>query len=248
MFTGNRITLEEDFALFVDGLRLCAAEACPQEISRLEFTLIFVMLRTLKERVAAVFARLRAGLRPRVRAEGAARSGGASKRRELPRRFGWLFRMVPGSEAYAGQLLAILDRPEMQEMLAASPYLARLLRPLCAALGLKHLPAVLTAIPARKPRQKPEQPAAPATQGNPPQGEPRQGEPRQGEPRQGEPPNGDTPTPPAAPAKKKVRPGQRWYELPPPGVPYTPPARRGPLTEWTEHGPPINLPPFPIKY
>jgi hypothetical protein len=55
----------------------------------------------------------------------------------LPRRFGWLFPMVPGDAAcYSGQLLAVLAEPEMQALLAACPQAVRVLRPLCRMLGI----------------------------------------------------------------------------------------------------------------
>lgn len=55
----------------------------------------------------------------------------------LPRRFGWLFPMVPGDAAcYSGQLRAVLAEPEMQALLMACPHALRVLRPLCRMLGI----------------------------------------------------------------------------------------------------------------
>ena len=66
----------------------------------------------------------------------------------LPKDFAWLVRLA-GSEAvcYGGQLAHLLRDPEMVALLAASPQIVRLLRPLCRALGVD--PSLL---PPRSPR------------------------------------------------------------------------------------------------
>ena len=80
----------------------------------------------------------------------------------LPRRFGWLV-IAGGYQAagYGSQLQTVLNRPEMVELLAASPQAQRMLRPLCRALAME-LPWVRGEPPKarepkpRKPRVKPE--------------------------------------------------------------------------------------------
>lgn len=56
----------------------------------------------------------------------------------LPRRFAWLLPMVPYEAAgFASQLRHTLSDPEMVALLAASPRLGAVLRPLCRMLGLE---------------------------------------------------------------------------------------------------------------
>ena len=82
----------------------------------------------------------------------------------LPRRFGWLLQAGGHQAACVGlQLRAVLNAPELVELLAASPQASRILRPLCRALAIE-LPWTVT--PAkirstttprkRKPRAQPE--------------------------------------------------------------------------------------------
>ena len=60
----------------------------------------------------------------------------------LPRRFGWLVQKGGHTAACAGlQLQAVLNTPEMAELLAASAQARRILRPICRALAVE-LPGV----------------------------------------------------------------------------------------------------------
>ena len=62
--------------------------------------------------------------------------------RTLPRRFGWLVRAGGHRAAgYGTQLQAVLDAPEMADLLAASAQARRILRPLCRALAVE-LPGI----------------------------------------------------------------------------------------------------------
>jgi hypothetical protein len=55
----------------------------------------------------------------------------------LPRDFGYVLRLVPWHAApLATQLRILLARPEMAEIIAATPRLQRVLRPLCHMLGI----------------------------------------------------------------------------------------------------------------
>ena len=55
-----------------------------------------------------------------------------------PRRFGWLVRAVSYQAAgYGAQLRAILEQPEMVELLQAAPQAARILRPVCRMLAVE---------------------------------------------------------------------------------------------------------------
>ncbi len=56
----------------------------------------------------------------------------------LPRDFGYVLRLVPWHAApLANQMRNLLAKPEMAEIIAATPRLQRLLRPLCHMLGIK---------------------------------------------------------------------------------------------------------------
>jgi len=55
-----------------------------------------------------------------------------------PGRFGWLVRAAAHHAAVHGlQLRMILERPEMVELLKASPQAARILRPVCRMLAIE---------------------------------------------------------------------------------------------------------------
>jgi hypothetical protein len=82
----------------------------------------------------------------------------------LPRRFGWLVRAGGYRAAgFGSQLQALVQTPEMAELLAAAPQAGRLLRPLCRALAVE-LPGEpektgrMETAPVRRrlPRAKPE--------------------------------------------------------------------------------------------
>ncbi len=56
----------------------------------------------------------------------------------LPRDFGYVLRLVPWHAApLAAQMRILLEKPEMAEIIAATPRLQRLLRPLCHMLGIQ---------------------------------------------------------------------------------------------------------------
>ncbi len=56
----------------------------------------------------------------------------------LPRGFGWLLPLVPCDAAcFGNHLRLLLEEPEMQALLAASPRAVRTLKPLCRMLGVE---------------------------------------------------------------------------------------------------------------
>ncbi len=56
----------------------------------------------------------------------------------LPRDFGYVLRLVPWHAApLAGRMRELLAKPEMAEIIAATPRVQRLLRPLCHMLGIQ---------------------------------------------------------------------------------------------------------------
>jgi hypothetical protein len=71
----------------------------------------------------------------------------------LPRRHGWLARLVPQAETFGTQLRYLLTDPDLATFLAEVPQAGRILLPLCRMLGVKPLPQML---PLKRPK-----PAAP---------------------------------------------------------------------------------------
>ena len=115
-------------------------------------------------RFETLYARWQAGtLRPlRIRAPrpAPADSQGPSPARprlRLPRRRGWLAATDHNLRNVAGQLAALLDRPDAAEFLHAAPQLGRVLRPICHMLGIDPPPALR--LPPRPP--SPPRPARP---------------------------------------------------------------------------------------
>ena len=71
----------------------------------------------------------------------------------LPQGRGWITRRIPEAGPSAGWLEYLLQQPHTQDFVQAAPQAARLLRPLCHALGIDQ-PAWLKLPPrARKPRK-----------------------------------------------------------------------------------------------
>ena len=91
-------------------------------------------------RIERMLTRFRAGRlwRATHRARAQGRCGHmAGRGPALPRRFGWLVRAGGHQAASFGtQLQAVLNAPEMAELLAASAQARRILRPLCRALAV----------------------------------------------------------------------------------------------------------------
>lgn len=79
----------------------------------------------------------------------------------LPTSRGWLLRMIQPTAQFTGQVEALLARPEIVELLAASPQAGRILRPLLRMLSYDPPPPILR-LPARPRRPRPLRPRAPA--------------------------------------------------------------------------------------
>ena len=81
----------------------------------------------------------------------------------LPQGRGWISRRIPEAGPSAGHLHDLLQQPQTQEFVQAAPQAARLLRPLCHALGIDQ-PAWLKLPPRpRAPRKpRPAQPRRPS--------------------------------------------------------------------------------------
>ncbi len=77
----------------------------------------------------------------------------------LPQGQGWITRRIPEAGPSAGHLHDLLQNPHTQDFVQAAPQAARLLRPLCHALGVDQ-PAWLQLPPRPRPARKPR-PAKP---------------------------------------------------------------------------------------
>jgi hypothetical protein len=119
-------------------------------------------IRFIKQRVARLAARIRDG-RYAFRTVTVPRRGTKGPRRPdpLPRKFGWLLKLVPEAVQYRGQLENLLRDPDMAALMAAAPAsLARPVRSLCHMLGLPPPDILPPPADPRPPRTKPP-PAAP---------------------------------------------------------------------------------------
>ena len=78
------------------------------------------------------------------------------QRPRLPRRFGWLIRLLPETACSRSQLSHFLSDPELAALLAAAPQLDLVLRRLCHMLGIRlpdHLASFLRNL-SRPPSQE----------------------------------------------------------------------------------------------
>ena len=121
---------------------------------------LFWRLQRTRQRLERIAADRAAGKPPRQpRPSRPGRSGPSPI--ALPRQFGWLLKeLAHHGAAWHHRLAAILDEPEAAAFLADNPSAARLVRPICHMLGLRH-PNVPP--PPRRPRKiiAPSAPAAP---------------------------------------------------------------------------------------
>ena len=156
----------ERFALILESLcRAVAAQAARERPAERLFRSVWSRLRRCASRFATLAARIRPGAPPRPSLPRTTRSTPAPKAAApqpplpqapappasapqllsplflpplpLPRSRGWLGQRVPATRSYASQLHHLLAEPEMAALLAASPGLRRMLRPLCHMLGIK---------------------------------------------------------------------------------------------------------------
>jgi hypothetical protein len=147
------------FAATLDGLcRAVAARAAAERTFAPLALLLWGWLRRVAARFAATAARVEAGrLHPPRPARPAAPRRVSPPAPRLPRGFAWVLRAVPASAGIAGQLQNFLAEPDVVDLLAAAPQLARPLRPLCRMLGIRPLP------PPHRTRPAPPPPACAAS-------------------------------------------------------------------------------------
>lgn len=154
-------------AAIIDALcRTMAADSHARGLAGPLVLLIFTRLRRLAARFATALAHDPAPERTRP-----ARPHNPAPKQAtiLPRNFGWLRRILPGTAAAASQLNALLADPEMTALIAAHPTTGRALRPLCHLLGIRrpqalHLPKrAAPAAPDPRPAPKPKRAKHPKT-------------------------------------------------------------------------------------
>ncbi len=142
MSTSTPVSATSRFSLVIDALHsVVAAQFRSATMTVAMIVLICGHLRRVERRVLALVAAIRAGtLRVghgcggRRGPRGAAAAAGPT----LPRGYAWLVVAVPYKvAALAGQLRVVLQDPEMVALIAASPRLVLLLRPLCRMLALE---------------------------------------------------------------------------------------------------------------
>jgi hypothetical protein len=145
------VTLSERLTAIVGGLLISVGNRARLDgVLRAIVMLVAGRIMRARNEVLSLIARIEAGtLReapvrrvpatPRTMDEAARQrlTEAAAKWAKVPRRFGWLIRLV-GYEAagYASQLSHWLQDEEMKRHLAATPRLGRALRPLCRMLGM----------------------------------------------------------------------------------------------------------------
>ncbi|OYW12049.1 MAG: hypothetical protein B7Z59_02605 [Acidiphilium sp. 37-67-22] len=156
------------FVGFIAALCACvAAEGMRCRRGGPVTVLAWSRLRRLCARFESLAARPPAPPRHRARTPRSARGDARSPlprgdaRSPLPRAFGWLRQTFPAAAALAPQLRALLDAPDMQGFIAATPTAGRILRPLCHTLGLRPPPGLALPPRERKPRPKPAPKPAP---------------------------------------------------------------------------------------
>ena len=163
------------FALLIEALCASVAASHARGLAGPVIVLIWGRLRRMAARFAAAVAAIPAApgrasrpAQPRPALSSPARSGSGVRdaRPRLPGGFGWLIRLSPAAACHGGQLQRLLADPEMAALLAATPRMGRLLRPLCRMLAVEPPPGLL-APPnrARRPAARADTPgeaAAPA--------------------------------------------------------------------------------------
>ena len=108
--------------------------------------LIWSRLRRMAARFTRLAAQGQAGFGPAPSRMAAPRPRPAPKPLtrapvQPPRSFAALLRLVPETAQLTGQLRHLLADPEMTALLATTPELGRILRPLCHMLGIRLTPA-----------------------------------------------------------------------------------------------------------
>ncbi len=135
------LSLTDRFSQVIDALHaLVAAQFRGPALSVAMIGLICGHLRRVERRVLALVARVRAGDLRVWHGRGGRpgpRETAASVGPRLPRGYAWLCKAVPNkAAALGGWLRVLLEDPEMVALIAATPRMGQLLRPLCRMLAV----------------------------------------------------------------------------------------------------------------
>ncbi len=151
MLSLSPLSVTDRFSLSIDGLlRAVAARIAGGRMEAAMILVIWTRIKRIETRVLALVAAIRAGrdrggwvLEPRVAGTRAEAENAPSSQRlpvwpRLPRGFAWLLGLVPYEAAgFASQLRHLLGDPEMVALLAGTPRLGKIMRPLCRMLGIE---------------------------------------------------------------------------------------------------------------
>ncbi|HQT68762.1 MAG TPA: hypothetical protein PLC74_14280, partial [Acetobacteraceae bacterium] len=138
--------LPDRFAQIMDGLcRIIADQGLAAKLASPLIILIWARLRRLAQRFArATTHTANPHRRPRRPARSPRCAGCCAARRNtpnpLPHAYAWLRRLLPGTAGAASQLRHLLAEPEMVSLLAQTPAIGRIIRPLCHLLGVSGPP------------------------------------------------------------------------------------------------------------
>ena len=138
------------FALLIEALCASVAASHARGLAGPVIVLIWGRLRRMAARFAAAAipavsrrASRPARSRPAECSPALSRPRARDARPRLPGGFGWLIRLSPAAACHGGQLERLLADPEMAALLAATPRMGRLLRPLCRMLAVEPPPGLL---------------------------------------------------------------------------------------------------------
>ena len=137
------------FALLIEALCASVAASHARGLAGPVIVLIWGRLRRMAARFAAAAIPAIPGRASRpvpsspAQSRPASSRPGADGRPRLPGGFGWLIRLSPAAACHGGQLQRLLADPEMAALLAATPRMARVLRPLCRMLAVEPPPGLL---------------------------------------------------------------------------------------------------------
>jgi hypothetical protein len=145
--------LPDRLALIIEGLCQTVAARGPKAGAAVPLiVLVWGRLRRLSARFARLAAAVRDGRLSSPRLRSSPRAGSDARpatprppslpQPRLPRGFGWLLRLVPGSAVYGSQIEHWLADPELASLLKEAPQAGRILRPLCRMLAIQPGPAL----------------------------------------------------------------------------------------------------------
>ena len=139
-------SLTDRFTWLLEGLcKVIGADAHTRQVEAALAWAIWNRVRVLGERLIALIERAQAGRLRVGRSQAGMRRDRADPRpagvlhapKLLPQDFGWMPRMLPQTAQFAGVLSFLLRDPETVALVERAPEAGRILRPLCAMLGVQ---------------------------------------------------------------------------------------------------------------